>query len=162
MLTEILAAYAAVVSTSALAVSWLTYRSGNPRLSGDATLVEDDKGEYGLWVDIRNRGRSVAFVRAMNLQKHGYRKRRREAVVIWGLYARDATYPLKIEAHSGDRFHFRPRGDFAIKWSDLRRWDPALVKVEMTNGKSILIPLKFSKISIGEITHHSSDGEEAD
>lgn len=63
MWTEVLAVYAAVVSTSSLAISYLAFRSGGPRLSGSAEIY----GRYDiegltLHVDIHNRDRGPITV----------------------------------------------------------------------------------------------------
>lgn len=65
MWTEVLAIYAAVVSTSSVAISYLSYRSGGPQLSGSAEIY----GRYDiegpkLHVDVHNRGRMTATMLA--------------------------------------------------------------------------------------------------
>jgi hypothetical protein len=64
MLTEILAIYAAAVSTCSLAISYFTYQSGGPRLSGQALLTgrfSDAEGPM-LNVAVYNRGRGPVTI----------------------------------------------------------------------------------------------------
>lgn len=148
MWTEVLAIYAAVVSTGSLGVSYLSYRSGGPQLSGAAEIY----GRYDiegptLHVDLHNRGRGAITVDAVDLWGVGTALQRSLPVVGWPLRSSSRALPLRIEGHSGARWHF-PAHRIAREWlsrTDLLRLE---VAVALANGEDLKIKVDTSNIDV--------------
>jgi hypothetical protein len=108
MWTTVLASYAAVVSTSGLIVSYISYRSGGPQLSGTAKLYREP-GIAGstLQVAVRNRGRGAVTIDSMRLWGTGPASvdgKSQDLAVGWPLTSMNTRLPLRIEGHSGERW----------------------------------------------------------
>ena len=108
MVTDILAIYAAVVSTVSLAISYSAYRSDDPKLSGSAEMVDErSRGEspqLTISISLHNRGRGAITVDSAEIWQHGQ-------IHSWMLSKLDAEtfkLPARIEGHSGIRWKFRP------------------------------------------------------
>jgi hypothetical protein len=149
MWTTLLASYAAVVSTGSLGVSYLSYRSGGPQLSGTAVLY-GEPGTAGttLQVAVRNRGRGAVTVESMRLWGSGPASVDGEpdhTAVGWPLTSMNARLPLRIEGHSGERL-VSSAGQIAKEW--LTR--PDLVRLSMTilqaDGKFLELAVDTAKI----------------
>src|ERR1700704_452732 len=98
MWAEVLAIYAAVVSTGSLGVSYLVYRSGGPQLSGNAEIY----GRYDvegptLLVDVHNRGRGAITLDSVGLVGIGIDLEREFPVRGWPLRSPSCVLPLRIE-----------------------------------------------------------------
>jgi hypothetical protein len=149
MWTEVLATYAVVVSTSSLAISYLSYRSGGPQLSGSAEIY----GRYDiegptLHVDVHNRGRGPITVYSIMLWGVGIAyKKEGLPVAGWPLRSPSCGLPSRIEGHSGERWHF-PAHDLAKEW--LNRHDLARLEVEigLATGKSLTLKVDTSNIDV--------------
>jgi hypothetical protein len=149
MWTEVLTIYAAVVSTSSIAISYLSYRSGGPQLSGSAEIY----GRYDiegptLHVDVHNRGRGPITVDSTMLWGVGIvHKKDGLPVVGWPLRSPSCVLPSRIEGHSGERWHF-PAHDLAKEW--LNRYDLARLEVEvgLAVGKTFTLKVDTSNIDV--------------
>jgi hypothetical protein len=148
MWTVILATYAAVVSTSSLAVSYLSYRSGGPQLSGDAEIG----GRYDiqgptLHVDLYNRGRGPITVDSIMLWGVGIALEGSLPVAGWPLRSPGCVLPSRIEGHSGAHWHF-PAHDVAKEWlnrDDLTRLE---VQIGLATGKTLALRVDTSNIDV--------------
>jgi hypothetical protein len=149
MWIEVLAAYAAVVSTSSLAISYLSYRSGGPQLSGSAYIY----GRYDiqgptLHVDVHNRGRGPITVDSIMLWGVGIAyKKAGLPVVGWPLRSSSCVLPARIEGHSGERWHF-PAHDLTKEW--LNRHDLARLEItiDLATGKTLTLKVDTSDIDV--------------
>jgi hypothetical protein len=149
MWTAVLATYAAVVSTSSLAISYLSYRSGGPQLSGDAEI----EGRYDiqgptLYVDLHNRGRGPITVDSIMLWGVGIALKKKSLPVAgWPLRSPSCVLPSRIEGHSGAHWHF-PAHDVAKEW--LNRHDLAGLKVtiSLATGKTLTLNVDTSNIDV--------------
>lgn len=119
MLTEILATYAAVVSSSSLIVSYFSYRSGGPRLSGRAEII----GRYDiegptLHAAVYNRGRgeiTVDSVMLWGLSTPLINRKTLLPTVGWPLHPMNSQMPVRIEGHSGANWH-SPAQEITKEW----------------------------------------------
>jgi hypothetical protein len=158
MLTEVLAIYAAVVSTGSL-VAYISYRSNGPVLSGEASFMAEIYGKDRiegpvLWVNLYNRGRAPVTVHSASIWAEGIGRsagyvRGGPLVIGWWLDG-DAisdkySLPAKIEAHSAVACIF-PAREFAKTW--LTRNDLQAFKVGIEHGplKSLLLKVDTSDI----------------
>jgi len=149
MWTLVLATYAAVVSTSSLAISYLSYRSGGPQLSGDAEIY----GRYDiqgptLHVYLHNRGRGPITVDSpIMLWGVGIALKKNLPVVGWPLRSPSCVLPSRIEGHSGVHWHF-PAHDLAKEWlnrPDLTRLE---VNVSLGTGKTLTLRVDTANIDV--------------
>lgn len=151
MLTEILAIYAAVVSTGSVIIAYFSYRSGDPRLSGSAEIV----GRYDiegptLHVTVHNRGRgpiTVDFVMLWGLSPSSGNKKTALPVVGWPLHSVNSQLPVRIEGHSGDHWH-SPAQKITKEWlnrSDLTRLE---VTINLADGKTMTLKVDTSNVDI--------------
>lgn len=148
MWTAILAAYAAVVSTSSLAISYLSYRSGGPQLSGDAEIYGryDIQGPM-LHVAVYNRGRGSITVDSIMLWGIGIALEKSLPVVGWPLRSPSCALPSRIEGHSGTRWHF-PAHHVTKEWlnrDDLTRLD---IQIGLATGKTLTLKVDTSDIDV--------------
>jgi hypothetical protein len=148
MWTMVLASHAAVVATSSLAISFLSYRSGGPRLSGNAEI----HGRYDiqgptLHVDVHNRGRGPITVDSVMLWGVGIALKKSLPVIGWPLRSPGCVLPSRIEGHSGEHWHF-PGHDLAREWlnrDDLTRLE---VEVGVATGKTLTLKVDTSNIDV--------------
>jgi hypothetical protein len=149
MWTEILASYAAAVSTSALAISYLSYRSGGPQLSGSAEI----EGRYDidgpkLYIDVHNRGRGPITIDAVMLWGIGKAYEKEGLPVVgWPLHSPPGTLPYRIEGQSGGHWHF-PAHLPTKEW--LNRCDLARleVHVDLGTGNTLILKVDTSNIDV--------------
>jgi hypothetical protein len=149
MWTEVLAAYAAVVSTSSLAISFLSYRSGGPQLSGSAEI----EGRYDidgpkLYIDIYNRGRGPITVDSVMLWGVG-RAYEKEglAVVGWPLRSPSCVLPSRIEGQSGEHWHFAAHA-FTKEWLNRRDLARLEVHIGLGTGNTMILKVDTSNIDV--------------
>jgi hypothetical protein len=148
MLTEVVASYAAVVSTAALALSYVSYRASGPQLSGNAYIY----GRYDvdgptLHVLVYNRGRGAVTVRDLWLWASNTPRRSPCPVMGWPLRWTKGTLPARIEGQSGEHFSF-PGHLITRDWltrRDLERMD---VAVQLANGKTLWLPVDTDDIDV--------------
>lgn len=149
MWAEVLAVYAAVVSTGSLAISYLAHRSGGPHLSGSAEIY----GRYDiegptLFVDVHNRGRGPVTVDSVDLQGVGVALHDKLLPVVgWPLRSPGCVLPSRIEGSSGERWHF-PAHKITEEWlsrDDLARLE---VQVGLATGKSLTLRVDTSNIDV--------------
>ena len=143
MWTEILASYAAVVSTSSLAISYLAYKSGAPKLSGNAELRQDMDGPI-LRIAVHNRGRGAITVESVELLGIYYDGFQMVPGDSWKLSSPEHVLPARIEGHSGIRWNF-PAHNITKDWleSYLNELD---VKIHLATGKTLTIFVKTDHI----------------
>jgi|SRR5580692_215082 hypothetical protein len=101
MLTEILAVYAAIVSTVSLAIAYFAYRSDDPKLSGTVEVKNDlrsIKGRIELEISLHNRGRGAITIDSVNMWKAGAGK------LMPIPDHTDVSLPVRIDGHSGLRW----------------------------------------------------------
>lgn len=139
MWTALLASYAAVVSTSSLVLSYLSYRSGDPQLSAIATINAWPEGP-ALYIEIYNRGRAAATVDSILMWGHG------PTPVGWSLRSINSELPLRIEPHSGKRWS-QPALEITKQW--ISRDDRAVLTmtVRLANGKFLDLIVDTSSIA---------------
>jgi hypothetical protein len=147
MWTEILAIYAAVISTISLAIAYLAHRSGDPQLSGAAEIV----GRYDiagptLHIALHNRGRGPITVDSIMLwgltPSWGGKTL---PIVGWPLHAPNSQLPARIEGHSGRNWH-TPAQEIAkeaLSRSDLVRLE---LIVYLAEGKTLTLTVGTSDI----------------
>ena len=148
MWTVVLASYAAVVSTSSLAISYLSYRSGGPRLSGSAYIY----GRYDiegptLLVDVHNRGRgpiTIDSVMLWGICGTGHEKGLPTGG--WPLSSPGCVLPSRIEGHSGMHWRF-PAHHVSKEW--LSRHDIAGLEVTVGLATGRTLALKVDTANIG-------------
>ena len=153
MWTTILASYAAVVSTSALIVSYLSYKSGGPQLSGSAEIY----GRYDiqgptLHVALYNRGRGPITVESLGLwgtsvTSIGGGIEVPLPTVGWPLHEQRDVLPSRIEGNSGQRLHF-PATDIARTWLTSVVLVGIEIKVNLANGRDLTLRVDTSNIDI--------------
>jgi hypothetical protein len=152
MWTTILASYAAVVSTSALIVSYLSYRSGGPQLSGSAYIY----GRYDiqgptLCVALHNRGRGAVTVESLELWGAASTSiggiDLPLPVIGWTFPVQQDMLPSRIEGNSGERWHF-PAGDVAKRWLTAEDLAELQVNVGLATGKSLNLRVDTSDIDV--------------
>jgi hypothetical protein len=148
MWTAILAAYVAVVSTSSLAICYVSYRSGGPQLSGDAEIY----GRYDiqgptLHVAVYNRGRGPITVDSIMLWGIGITLEKSLPIVGWPLRSPSCALPSRIEGHSGARWHF-PAHHLTKEW--LNRDEPMRFEVQigLATGKTLTLRVDTSNIDV--------------
>jgi hypothetical protein len=148
MWTMVLASYAAVVSTSSLAISYISYRSGGPQLSGDAGI----EGRYDiqgptLYVALYNRGRGPITVDSIMLWGVGIALKKSLPVAGWPLRSPGCVLPSRIEGHSGAHWHF-PAHDVTKEW--LNRHDLAGLEatINLATGKTLTLKVGTSNIDV--------------
>jgi hypothetical protein len=151
MWTDVLAIYAAVISTSSLAISYLSYRSGGPQLSGDAFMTDQMVGEPPLlYIALHNRGRGPVTVDSIMLWAMGPTSVDKDPLPVtgWPLPAVSSKLPVRIEGHSGGRW-WVPAQQIASEW--LKRDDlvKLVVKVFLADGR--LIDLVVNTTEVDEL-----------
>ncbi len=148
MWTEALATYAAVVSSSSLAISYLSYRSSGPQLSGSAEIY----GRYDiegptLHVDVYNRGRGPVTIDSIMLLGIGVALKKNLPVVGWPLRSPSCELPSRVEGHSGERWHF-PAHDLAKEWLNRRDLTRLEVHIGLATGKTLMLKVDTSNIDV--------------
>lgn len=148
MWTEILAIYAAIVSTGSLLVAYLSYKSGGPQLSGDAEIY----GRYDiegptLHVKVYNRGRGPITVESIDLWGMSIVLRKLRSVVGWPLRSPGCVLPSRIEGHSGERWHF-PAHRLTEEWLNRNDLVHLEVTIGLANGKSLSLRVDTSNIDV--------------
>jgi hypothetical protein len=151
MLTEILAIYAAVVSTSSLTVSYFSYKSGNPRLSGKAELHNTDAPILHIW--LYNKGRGAITVNKFEL--YGFEPGSKEESktleskdfppLWWPFPRHQCGLRKRIEGHSDDEW-FLPLPEMAIKWLNLPNLALLDLEVLLGNGNPLVLKVDISGI----------------
>jgi hypothetical protein len=148
MWTEVLATYAAVVSTASLAVSYLSHRSGGPQLSGNTELIGkyDTEGPK-LTVQVHNRGRGPVTIDSIMLPGWGPTSLRRKPVgkVGWSFGPINSELPVRIEGHSGG--WYSSRAPVAVtEW--LKRDDliKLVVMINLADGRTINLDVDTTDI----------------
>lgn len=145
----ILASYAAVVSTSSLAISYLSYRSGGPQLSGSAEI----EGRYDIdgpkiYIDVHNRGRGPITVDSVALWGVG-RDYEKEGLPVagWPLRSPSCVLPSRVEGQSGEHWHF-PAHNITKEW--LNRGDLARLEVhiDLDTGNTLTLNVDTSNIDV--------------
>jgi hypothetical protein len=120
MLAEILAIYAAVVSTASLVISYFSDRSNNPRLVGQAMASLSPVGEYRLRVELFNRGRGPVTVKSIYLNGSGKYKMMGDTLNLM-----NPNLPARIEGHAAGEW------DCASEIVERLLTDPDISKLEM-------------------------------
>jgi hypothetical protein len=149
MWTEVLAVYAAVVSTGSLAVSYISHRSGGPQLSGDAEIY----GRYDiegpkLFVAVHNRGRGPITIDSIMLWGIGIAGLEKDRPIVgWPLHSPKCVLPARIEGNSGALWGF-PAHVVTKEW--LRRDDLARLQVQigLATGESMALKVDTSNIDV--------------
>ena len=148
MWTTLLASYAAIVSSCSVVISYLSYKSGGPQLSGSAGLI----GRYDLegpilFVSLHNRGRGPVTVDSVLLWGLGSTEVARGAlpVVGWPLHPVNSQLPVRIEGHSGVRWN-SPAQKITKEW--LKRDDlvKLAVSVHLAHGKFLDLVVDTSDV----------------
>ena len=139
MWTQVLATYAAIVSTSSLVVAYLAFRSGGPRLSAVANF-EPWASDPVIEVELYNRGRfpvTVVSVVALGEARAG--------LGMWDLLRNGEE---RIEGHAGKTLAFPARDVFlgAIEG----HFDPT-ISITRSDGKH-LVARKYGRI-FGPMAH---------
>jgi hypothetical protein len=156
MLTTVLAVYAAVVSTSSVLISYIAYRSADPRLSGGATLYDRET----LLVWFYNNGRGAITISRFVLMGVRSRSRRKKSVeyanfkFLWPLYYQftgdQCGLPKRIEGHSDANWEVK-LSESISEWLDL----PTLVRldlmIDLGNGKSLKFKIDVPPVSTSVI-----------
>jgi hypothetical protein len=148
MWTEVLATYAAVVSTASLAVSYLSHRSGGPQLSGNTELI----GKYDiegprLSISVHNRGRGPVTIDSIMLTGWGptSMSRKPQPKVGWSFGPVNSQLPARIEGHSGGSWS--SRAPFAVtQW--LKRDDliKLVVTIDLADGRPMNLDVDTTDI----------------
>lgn len=149
MWSEVLAVYAAVVSTGSLAVTYISHRSGGPQLSGDAEI----HGRYDidgpkLFVAIHNRGRGPITIDSVMLWGVGLTGLERSRPVVgWPLHSLESELPVRVEGNSGALWG-SPAQAAAKEW--LKRNDLARLEVHigLATGKTMELTVDTSNIDV--------------
>lgn len=147
MWTEILAIYAAVVSTSSLVVSYISYRSSGPVLSGEAEIHAEIYGSEKidgpvLWVHLYNRGRAPVTVHSAMISAEGRAEVRR---VDWWLHSDECSLPSRMEGYSGENWIF-PARTFLKTWLTRNDLRSLRVSIEFAHRESLLLKVNTSLI----------------
>jgi hypothetical protein len=148
MWTEVLAIYAAVVSTGSLAISYLIYKSGGPKLSGHAEI----EGRYDiqgptLYVDVYNRGRGPITVDTILLWGVSVAQKKSLPVVGWPLHSPSCVLPTRMEGDSGARWRF-PAHDFVKEWLNRHDLTRLEVTIGLANGKTLTLKVNTANIDV--------------
>lgn len=149
MWAEILAIYAAVVSTGSLAVAYFSYRSGGPQLSGSAEIY----GRYDiegptLHINIHNRGRGAITVDSAALWGILIYPNKSLPTIEWPLHLSSDALPCRIEGHSGTRWHV-PAHEIARYWLNWRNHNKRLeVQIGLANGGSLVLKVDTANIDV--------------
>jgi hypothetical protein len=153
MLTEILAIYAAVVSTSSLAVSYVSNRSSNPRLSGRAELHNTDAPILHIW--LYNKGRAAITINKFELygfepgpKEESKTLESKDFPPLWWPFPRhQCDLRKRIEGHS-DHEWFLPLPEMAIRWLNLPNLARLDLDVLLGNGNSLVVKVDASGIAL--------------
>lgn len=149
MWSELLASYAAVVSTSSLAMSYLSYRSGGPQLFGSAEI----EGRYDidgpkLYIDVHNRGRGSITVDSVMLWGIGKAHEKEGLPVVgWPLHLPSGALPCRIEGQSGGHWHF-PAHTSTKEWLNRRDIVQLEVHVGLGTGNAMILKVDTSNIDV--------------
>jgi hypothetical protein len=150
MWTTLLASYAAMVSTSSLVVSYISYRSSGPVLSGEAEIsAEIYRGKFdgpALWVDLYNRGRGPVTVHSAMIWAGGNTGPVKGILEVgWLLDSDECSLPSRIEGHSGEHWVF-PAREFAKAWLTRSDLQSLKVDIKLAHGKRLLLKVDTSAI----------------
>jgi hypothetical protein len=158
MWTTILASYAAVVSTSALIVSYISYRSGGPQLSGRAGI----QGRYdiqgpSLGVAVYNRGRGPITIDSLDLWGLCSAKSSHTVngvglpvglpVVGWPLHSPNGGLPSRIEGNSGETWSF-PAVNITKEWLVREDLSELSLTIWLANGKQLTLKVDTSDVDV--------------
>jgi hypothetical protein len=149
MWSEVLAVYAAVVSTGSVTITYISHRSGGPQLSGDAEI----HGRYDidgpkLFVAIHNRGRgpiTIDSVMLWGVGLTGVEKNR--PIVGWPLHSLESELPVRVEGNSGALWASSAQAA-AKEWlerNDLARLE---VHIGLATGKGMELTVDTSNIDV--------------
>lgn len=165
MLTEILAIYAAVISTVSLAIAYFAYRSGDPKLSGSAELI----GSYVidgpvLRIALHNRGRGAITVDSGELLGWAIVDEFSQSefplpLGTWKLNAADLKLPIRIDGHSGIRWNIAAH-DISERWlkDDFARLE---VEMSLATGETLTLAVKTWMIDVEKQEKSKGQGSTA-
>jgi hypothetical protein len=147
MLTEILATYASVVSTSSLAIAYRAYRAGGPRLSGRAKIYRRYLIDGPmLLVDLHNRGRGPITVDSVQLESVVVADDGPLRIIGWPtLSSSNCSLPSRIEGYSGEHWNF-PAHDILEEWKSKGNIAHLEARIGLATGKVLKLPVDTSEI----------------
>jgi hypothetical protein len=138
MWTQILATYAAVVSTASLAIAYISYKAGGPRLSGRAAFSSWDS-DSTIYAEIWNSGRGPVSIRGFRLD---YNADQKQAGFVYGslpLALNQTVMPIRLDSGAGRGWAFSTGGITRfLTQPGLKR---LRVVVTLGNGKELTLPV---------------------
>jgi hypothetical protein len=147
MLTEILAICASVVSTGSLAIAYLAYRAGGPRLSGRAKIYRHYLIEGPtLLVDLYNRGRGPITVESIELESVVVTDSGPLRIIGWPmLSSSNCSLPSRLEGHTGEHWDF-PAHDILEEWASKGNIARLEARIGLATGKVLTLPVDTYEI----------------